>query len=428
MIKILDLKNKLLDKSAKDTILTLISNASSQVLSFFVTIMVSKSLSVTNFGLYSVINSVTSFITDLADLGMNSSLTRFVSECHAQNLVRQENKIISYTIRKKIVSLLFVLVLLFLFSRPIAKYIFHDEQLYYYVIFIFVSSGFSLLVGALRAVLQGRREFHKFSLVVVMWNLIWAGVIFLFYFLGKLSVLSSLLAGIISGSVNLFLCVKLTDLKLSKLLNCTDLEASYKRQLNNFSNWMIVWSVFSILQSKADVFLLATLTTKAEVSYYEIASKIIKPVLMVIASYSQVLNPQFASIDRNKLHDKIIEIRKFIFILSGFVIIFLIMVGPILNFIWGIKYAKSIIPAQMLLIAIIFYAWTVPFNSALYALNKPHIFTIAALAGLVVTIIGDILLLPKYGAIGASITYIFAQIIGLVIAFSGYKKYNFKEG
>ena len=74
----------------------------------------------------------------------------------------------------------------------------------------------------------------------------------------------------------------------------------------------------------------------------------------------------------------------------------------------------------MLLFAIIFFVWTIPFNSALYALNKPYIFSMAAFVGLVVTAIGDYLLLGKYGAIGAAYTYIAAQIVGLIIALGAY--------
>lgn len=416
-MKILD---KLKNKTVKDSALTLTGNLIAQILSLVVVVIVSRFLSVTEYGIYSILNNISSFVQDMADMGMNGAITKFVAEFRAKKEFDKEKQVIYYSIRRKLFNLVIVFIVLVLFAKPIAAYWLHDSSKYHYIYLIILTCAFSLLVSALRAVLQGRLEFKRYFISVVIWNAVWACTIVIMVLINKLTVASSIIAGIISGIVNLFLCINLVELDCKKVIYTKKIDTAIKKKFNNFGNWMLLWALFAILQSKLDVFMLASFTTTEQVSYYDIASKVVKPILMVISAYAQVLNPQFASISETGLKDKIRTVAKFVGLVSGLIIIAIIAVRPAIKIIFGNKYDNSILPAQMLLFAIIFYIWTVPFNSALYALNKPYVFTLAALIGLIVTAVGDFLLLGKYGVIGAASTYIAAQIVGLIVAGGAY--------
>ena len=412
--------NILKNKTAKDSIFTLTGNLISQALSLFVVAIVSRFLSVTDYGIYSILNNISSFVQDMADMGMNGAITRFVAEFRAKNELEKENQVICYSLRRKLLNLIFVFIVLVSFSKPIASYWLHDSSKYHYIYLIILTCAFSLLVSALRAILQGKLEFKNYFISVVTWNFVWAATITIMAFTNNLTVVSSIIAGVVSGVINLFLCVKLVKLDMKQVICAPNIDLDTKKKFNNFGNWMLLWSMFAVLQSKLDVFMLASFTTPEQVSYYDIASKVIKPILMVVSAYAQVLNPQFASIKTSERKHGITIIVKFIGIISVLIVVAIIMVGPVINIVFGNKYNNSILPAQMLLFAIIFYVWTVPFNSALYALNKPYIFTLAAFIGLIVTGIGNYLLLGKYGVIGAAFTYIAAQVVGLIVALLSY--------
>lgn len=412
--------DKMKSKTAKDSILTLSGNLISQIIGFVVTVIVSRFMSVVSYGIYSILNNISAFVNDMADMGMNGAITRFVSEYRAKGELEKEQQIIAYSLRRKSINLVVVLIVLILCAHPIASYWLGDGSKYIYIYLIIVTCAFSLFTSALRAVLQGRQDFKKYFITIVMWNAVWCGSILIMAFTGSLNVFSSVLSGAISGAVNLLLGIYLVKVDIKSIYRNVKIDSDIKKKFNNFGNWMLLWALFAILQSKLDVFMLATFTTKEQVSYYEIASKVIKPILMVVSAYAQVLNPQFASMDTSKLKERIKSIAKFIAIISAVIVFAILIVGPVITMFFGNKYDNSIVPAKLLLFAIIFYVWTVPFNSALYALNKPYIFTLAAFIGLVVTAIGDFLLLGTYGAIGAAYTYIAAQIVGLVVALSSY--------
>ena len=411
---------KLKSKTVKDSALTLSGNLIAQFLSLFVVIIVSRFLSVAEYGIYSILNNISSFVQDMADMGMNGAITRFVAEFRANNEIKKESQIICYSIRRKLINLIIVFIVLVLCAKPIASYWLHYSSKHQYIYLIILTCAFSILVSALRSILQGRLEFKKYFISVVIWNLVWAGVIALMAFINKLTVASSIIAGAVSGAINLILCINLVKLDFKQVLNTKKIDEDVKKKFNSFSNWMLLWALFAILQSKLDVFMLASFTTIEQVSYYDIACKVIKPVLMVVSAYAQVLNPQLASLDKSKLKERIRVVTKFIGLISTAIVIGIIIVGPVINLVFGHKYDNSIVPTQMLLFAIIFYVWTVPFNSALYALNKPYVFTLAAFIGLIVTAVGDYLLLGQYGVIGAAFTYIAAQIVGLVVAICSY--------
>ena len=143
---------------------------------------------------------------------------------------------------------------------------------------------------------------------------------------------------------------------------------------------------------------------------------------MLVSAYSQVLNPQFAAFDKSEIKQKIISVTKFIVAITGMIIVAIFLAKPVITIIFGHKYDNAILPARLLLFAIIFFVWTVPFNSALYALNKPYVFAFASFAGLIVTAVGNVILLEKYGAVGAAVTFVFAQITGLVISVFAYQR------
>lgn len=418
---------KLNNKTLKDSSLILSGNLISQIVSMFVTIIVSRSLSVIDYALYSILNNISSFVTDMADMGMNSAITKFVAEYRLKGEIKKENQLIRYALKRKLINLIIVFFVLTIGARPIAAHWLHDDTLFFCVYLVIVTTAFSLFVTALRAVLQGRQEFKKYFITVVTWSFIWCGSIMFIEAIGRLTIFSSVLSSALSGSINLVLCIYLVHLNIHESIPFIKIDKCVKKKFNNFGYWMLLWALFAILQSKLDVFMLATFTTSEEVSYYDIAAKMTKPILMLISSYAQVLNPQFASIPKLKIRKKINSIIKPTILISIGIVACIFLVEPIIQIIFGHKYDMAIFPARLLFIAILFYVWTVPFNSALYALDKAYIFTLAAFIGLIVTAIGDYLLLSDYGAIGAAITYIIAQIVGFSVAYGSYITISIRE-
>lgn len=408
-------------KTIKDTAIVLGSNLFSQTISFLVVLFVSRGLSVAEYGTYAILNNISMFVSDLADMGMNGGITRFVAEYRAKQDYKSEQQLVIYALKRKLINWIIILCTVVLGAKLIAGYLLHDVDKYKYLYIIAIISGFSLLIGGMRAILQGRQEFYKNSISIIVWCVIWFLGILIFMIIDRLSIGSSLIAQTFSGFICVIFSFKLLDFRLHDIKLEITIESEIKSKFNSYGNWMMLWSLFAILQSKIDVFMLATLTTSDQVSYYDIATKITRPILMVISAYAQVLNPKFATfLNKKDLSNEVRKISKIIMMASMAIVFGIFLIKPVITFVFGIKYVCAVIPCQLLFVAIVFFIWTVPFNSALYALNMPYVFTIAAAIGLVVTVIGNYFLLGRFGAVGAAWTYIAAQSVGLLVAVVAY--------
>ncbi len=403
-----------------------------QIRSFIFIWIATQQLSVNDYGIFALVLMLIMTTSDLADMGGNSAVTRFSSKFYNEKKYAHESAIIYLAFKRKIINCFFVVAVLIVFSNQIATILLENENYHYLISLSSIGVIFALFYGLNVSILQGRKLFKDYFKVVGYISFISLGVLYISLFYCKISIefLIGYHIAILGGSF--LFSFLIMDFSQNKFLNVNFSDIKIKKSFNNFGFWMFLWAIFSVLQSKIDMIMLSQLANIEEIAYYDIAMKFTKPLLMVFSAYGQVLNPVIASFkDKNDLVKQIKNSTKFIYVMTLIIAIFIGCSGYVIYLVFGEKYANSIFPLKIILVALIFFVWTMPYNSVLYAMNKPHIFTIAAILTLFSTITGNCFLLNKYGAIGAAITFLFAQIIGFLVSLIFYKKhlkkYEFKE-
>lgn len=422
-MNIVNIKMKVKNKMFKSVSYVLSANFISQIESFIFVIMVTKVLSVEQYGIYTVVMMLINMVTDLSDMGMNSAVTRFSAQYYSSNEIDKEKELVLIAFKRKLINSLIVVGFIIISSKSISLYFLKTSS--YKIFFIISAIGilFSLINGLNISVLQGRQQYKKYSISVVTTNLLTLIILVILFLINKISIASLLIVNVVSIVFSCIVSYIFVGYKVNLIFKISKISDSVKSNFSSFGRWMLIWSVFSILQSRIDTFMLAKLTTVTEVSYYDIAMKMSKPILMVVSSYSQVLNPMMATLNgKSEIKKKLNDIVKFIMFLSAIIIVAIMTSKFLIRLFFSNKYDSSILPFQIILFSLIFYIWTAPYNSALYALNKPQIFCFASFLGLITTILGNFILLNRYGAVGASITFLFAQIVALVVSYSYYRK------
>lgn len=410
------------NREIQDSSLVIISNILAQLLNFFVVMIITRVLSVDEYGKYAILNTILSLATDLSDMGMNSSVTKFVAEYY-QNDRKYEKTIILYAVRKKLCNSALVILLMMCSSRFIANYFIHDESYTVYVAIVSFCIGFTLISSMNKAIFQGRQIYKLYLYSIIIDTVTYVVFIFLLYKFNRLNVFSIIISNILRMLISMITSSLMVGINIGEIFSYSIDNQDIIKKFSSFSKWMVLWAIFANLQSRADVILLSRLTTIEQVSYYEVANKLTKPILLVLSAYSTVMNPIYAQLkSKQELKKKVIQTAKFIVFISICLIVACFLSGPIVNTLFGYKYNMSIVPLRIMLISLIFFIWTVPYNSALYAINKPYIFALAAGIGLFINIIGDYAFLPKYGAIGAAMTYFIAQLESFLVAYIAYKK------
>ncbi|MDU7363116.1 oligosaccharide flippase family protein [Clostridium sp.] len=421
------LKYNIFNKVFKNISYVLFANIISQIESMIFVAIAARMWDVDTYGIYSVVTMILSLAIDLSDMGMNGAIVRFSAEYSAKGEFDKEEKLIDLVVKRKIRNSIITCLTISIFS-PLISLMFLDNSNYFlYIVISSIAIIFALVYSLNNSVLQGRQEYKGYFKSMICFNSLLFIMIILLFIFNKFTVMNVIIINVINYFLSFLYSMRLIKFDFKSIFIKKDLEREVKSKFTNYSRWMVLWSVLSILQSRLDILMLANLTTTFQVAYYDIGMKLSKPFFMIFNSAGQVINPIFATIlTKEELKSKFAQVRKISIALSVLIIISILICRYPIIIIFGDKYINSIIPLQIILMSLVFFIWTMPFNAVLYSLNKPHVFVIASGLGLIATFIGNLYLLPIYGAVGASITYLIAQVIGFIISYLSYKYYEKK--
>ena len=162
---------------------------------------------------------------------------------------------------------------------------------------------------------------------------------------------------------------------------------------------------------------------KSEVGYYEQAQKIVKMLLALVTSLGTVMVPRmantFANGDKEQLKRYMYKSFQFAFLLA------LPMIGGLLiisdNFVpifFGEGYDKVSLLIKVISPILLFIGISNILGSQyLLTTKRQKEFTISVTAGAIINFILNLIVIPKYGAIGASVTTVLAEFTVAAIQF-----------
>ena len=170
-------------------------------------------------------------------------------------------------------------------------------------------------------------------------------------------------------------------------------------------------SIYKIM----DKIMLGSMTNMTEVAYYENSEKIINIPMGIIAALGTVMLPRMSNLiatGNDKKALQMIEMSlKFIMFLAIGIAGGVIIVSP--NFIplfLGNEFVNAIPVVSLLAVTVIFISWAnVVRTQYLIPHQKDKIYIKSTLLGALVNVISNIILIPRYGAVGAAIGTIFAE-------------------
>lgn len=403
---------------------TLMANTINQLRGFLLVWTAVKFLSVEAYGELVLVTFLIGTVVDLSDFGVNVSTTRFTAKYYQGHDYGRFFSTIIYSLKRKLFAFVFVAIGLGIFSEKVAILIFNNAALENYVYLSIIAIFFGMNAGVINSIIQGKQAFSKMLCIAVGTICI---VFLLFLALWYANELD------FKGFVFLNIAVAVCSCSLGTFLIRKDIQRSWKfkyktkeirKEFNNFGNWMLIWSIFVIIKSKIDVLMIAQLATTEQVAYYDLANKFSKPLMLIFSSYGQVLTPMFAGIQSTeKLRFLVSQTKKSCASITGILLIGILLAPYMIEIIVGNGYMESGFLLQMIILSLVFFVWTMPFNSSLFALNKPFVFSIDTVIGMIVTLLGNYLLIPLWGAEGAAVTVIMVNIVSLITSAYFYRKF-----
>lgn len=174
---------------------------------------------------------------------------------------------------------------------------------------------------------------------------------------------------------------------------------------------VIAVSIYNVISK----IILGSLSEISEVGYYENAVKIIQVPLSIVTALGTVMLPRTSNlISKNKdvlVKNTLSKSMTFVMFLVMPMVFGLLAIGKDFSIIFfGSEFLKTGYILKILVIDIIFISWgNVIRTQYLIPKEKDKEYTISAILGAIVNVITNLILVPKFASIGATIGNVFAE-------------------
>ena len=163
--------------------------------------------------------------------------------------------------------------------------------------------------------------------------------------------------------------------------------------------------IANMLNWRLDVMILSMLAPVEIVGYYAVATKVAETFRPLSAAFTFVLRPMIASLSVSEARAQGVALYRRVFALN-LVLVFIMAFagGPIIIRMFGPDFAAAVPAFQILLIGLAALGGAGVLNGYDVGIGRPEFNSYTALAGLVITVIGDVTLIPPYSLMGAAFT------------------------
>jgi len=237
---------------------------------------------------------------------------------------------------------------------------------------------------------------------------------------------------VIYGGISIFAACASNILNFINVHRYISLKPSKDINLKKHIKPILVFFAMScatIIYTNMDVVMLGFMKSDEEVAYYEAAIKIKKILVSIVTSLGAVLLPRASYYIEHNENEKFLKMTKKAF---NFVILFalpltiyfIIYAKEGIVFLSGEEYLPSVVPMQILMPTLILIGITNIFGiQMLIPLGQERCVLYSEIAGAIVDLIINWLLIPKYGASGAAIGTLVAEAVVLIVQIYYLKKY-----
>lgn len=358
-------------------------------------------------GIFSLAILVPWMIFWFVSLGVGVSTTYYVGQKKYSN-----SQIVNNSLFIAVIIIVFISLLYFSLLPIITKYLVKNVDIEFLRISFFIFP-LVLITSYLAGIPLGLQRIKEVSTIDILKTLTSLGFIVLFVVCLKGSIRGAILATLVSFLAGLlfavFLVLRISPIRIQMNLRII-------KDLVGFGLKGHIGTIVQFFNYRLDMFLINIFLTPASVGIYSISVLIAELIWYIPGAVSRVLFPRIASSDiktANQFTPQVCRTTLFMTVcLSG---VLLLIGRPLILIAFGKQFLPSLIPLQILLPGIIALSIAKVLSSDLTGRGKPLYATYTAVVSLVVTVVLDLILIPKLGVPGAalasSISYATAALI-----------------
>jgi O-antigen/teichoic acid export membrane protein len=404
-----------LQKITKNISLVFVSQIISFILGFFTVIYTARYLGADGFGIISLALSLSAIFGVFVDMGLNTLMIREIARDRTLS-----HKFISNNAIIKVFLSILTFGMLALAVNIIGYNLLVSNIIYLITLSVIITS-FS---GVFTAIFQANEKMEYLSVTNIISSFILLSGILLGIYFG-FNILYFAYVYVVSSMVVFILSLIIYLLKFSKIKLEIDLRFWTPTLKEAWPFGVIFLS--GMLYTYVDSIMLSILKGTLAVGWYSAVYRLMYIALILPTAINIAVFPVMSRLysDSSKesltlLYERYFKYMIIIGIPIGFATT--LLAKDIILFLYGPGFAESVIVLQILVWAIVFTFAGAAYNQLLQSTNKQLIITKISLVCLVINIILNLILIPGYSYIGASIaTFITEVILVAYIIFITYK-------
>jgi len=378
-----------------------------KVISFTYFTLIARALGPEDLGKYYFAISFAAIFSILTDLGQTNLLTREIAKAK-----REANNLFGAVLAVKLplaaaTALIIIALANFLGYSELTRALIYFSTICivldsFTATFFSVSRGFHNLKYESLAAVVFQLIVLSFGLSVIKLNL---GLVWL---IGSL-----VLASIFNFSYSLTIVAKTWKLSLKPIFDWRLVKLVLRLSLP-----FGIYAIFQKVYSYFDTVLLATLAGDYYVGIYQISFKIINAIQFLPLAFVASLYPAMSAYwldNRQQLAITFERAMNYLIIISLPISGGVIMLADKIILIFKSGYGEAILPLQLSIAALLFMFTAYPVGSLLNACDKQKLNTVIMGLTVLASVILNLILIPKFQAVGASLAVLLSSIFMLVL-------------
>lgn len=395
------LKSILSTTTFKQSRITISGTVINGVLGAFFYILMARFLGPSDFGLLTVSIATIALVADIADIGTNTGLIRFVSASLAEDR-EKAYRFLKLSLEVKLIMWLGFSIIIFFLSPALATQIFHKNELIFPLRLVALGIGAALLFSFATSMLQAFQKYFLWSLINIITNFLRLLLVIILGYYSLLNVENSLLIYIILPLFGFFVTLLIVP---TRKIFVAKSEFSLSKELFKYNLPVAIFTIIAAFSSKLDTYLNAAILSAREVGIYGAANQLVQAVPQLVAALGLVAAPKFSSFRNNE--QMLIYLKKFQLFVSGLVFLGLLSLPLSITLIPIIlpQYQEAIFPFVLLFLAMLVFLFSLPVHmSVIFYFARPDVFIWISIGHLLIIGGLGIFMISNYGVIGASLT------------------------
>ena len=381
------------------------------VVGVVVTIYVARALKPELFGIYSLALSIAFLLLTFTDLGVNTTLIRYVAHSYGlkdYELVRSYIRSLS---KLKVLLAFIVSIMLFASSDVLSIYVFHKPLLSdplkvtsLFVLFFSIS-------GFVNAIFNAFNDFKANLVKSLVYEFSRLFFIILFVFIG-LSVVGALVGFVIASFLALTVLLILLLKNYGSFVFGSVKSIEWMRVVR-FTSYLTVGSITWVVFAYVDSVMIGMFLLAEDVGYYRTSYNIVGAITGLV-SIPAVLFPVFVQLEGQDLRNAFNRAFKYSAILSFPIVFGLISLGKqLIKFVYGADYLPAVPVLYVLSFLILRSAlgfWGVIFN----AKEKPEYPVYVSFFAMLLNIVLNYFMILRWGIVGAGIATVVSNVFSWI--------------